>query len=77
VQPVEEKFESISMDVSLERAESVTIEKVQSMVGKRVLVRGWVQHLRKQSKKLWFLKLRDGTGYVQCVLENKLVSIFA
>jgi len=36
VQHVEENFESISMDVSLERTESVTIEKLWSMVGKRV-----------------------------------------
>ena len=61
------------MDTSLPKAVYLEINEAQSLVGQRVLFEGYVQHIRKQSKKLWFLKLREGTGYLQCVLENKLV----
>ena len=39
----------------------------------RVRVFGWVHRLRQQSG-LTFIVLRDGTGYLQCVLSGKLVS---
>lgn len=39
----------------------------------RVRVFGWVHRLRQQSG-LTFIVLRDGTGYIQCVLSGKLVS---
>ena len=38
----------------------------------RIRVFGWVHRLRQQSG-LTFIVLRDGTGYVQCVLSGKLV----
>lgn len=38
----------------------------------KVRLFGWVHRLRQQ-KDLTFLVLRDGTGYLQCVLSGKLV----
>ena len=40
---------------------------------RRVRLFGWVHRLRQQSG-LTFIVLRDGTGYLQCVLSGKLVS---
>jgi len=42
---------------------------------KRVRVFGWVHRLRQQSG-LTFLVLRDGTGYLQCILSGKLTQTF-
>jgi aspartyl/asparaginyl-tRNA synthetase len=41
--------------------------------GKRVKVSGWVHRLRVQGKDMMFVVLRDGSGYLQCVLTGQLV----
>ncbi|WFD00204.1 asparagine--tRNA ligase [Malassezia yamatoensis] len=41
----------------------------------RIKVCGWVHRLRVQ-KDLIFLVLRDGTGYLQCVLQGKLTQVY-
>lgn len=42
----------------------------------RVKVFGWIHRLRRQGKNLMFLVLRDGSGFLQCVLSDQLVSDF-
>ncbi|HPF15682.1 MAG: asparagine--tRNA ligase [Planctomycetes bacterium] len=44
-----------------------TIERLADHIGETVTLRGWV-HNRTSKGKLHFVMLRDGTGYVQCVL---------
>jgi aspartyl/asparaginyl-tRNA synthetase len=35
-----------------------------------VLVEGWAHNVRQGGKKLWFIELRDGTDFVQAVLNG-------
>ena len=64
----------ISLDPSLPAASSVKIRGLADYHNKRVVVRGWVHRLRRQGKAMMFVVLRDGTGYLQCVMTDKLVS---
>jgi len=50
-----------------------TVEHLGAHVGATVTLRGWV-HNRTSKGKLHFVTLRDGTGYVQCVLFQKAVA---
>ena len=65
----------ISEDQSLPKAKQLKIKDT-SASDERVKVYGWVHRLRRQSKNLVFLVLRDGTGFLQCVLNDKLVFFF-
>ncbi|CAK1541501.1 unnamed protein product [Leptosia nina] len=66
----------IKQDPNLPEAVSVKIYQTQDHRGKRVKVSGWVHRLRRQGKSLAFLTLRDGTGYLQCVLHNLLCQTY-
>lgn len=62
----------IEEDKSLPAAIQIKIRDTTAHRDKRVLIQGWVHRLRRQGKTLMFLTLRDGTGYLQCVLNDKL-----
>ncbi len=49
------------------------ISDLSGKVGEEVELHGWVYN-KRSSGKLWFLILRDGTGYTQCVILNNNVS---
>lgn len=61
----------IEEDKSLPEAKKYKIRKVYGAVGERVKVSGWIHRLRS-NKKVVFIVLRDGTGYLQCVLTGDL-----
>lgn len=55
-------------------AASIKIKQAVAHRDQRVSVKGWVHRLRNQGG-LIFVVLRDGYGFLQCVLGGKLVSI--
>ena len=48
------------------------IEDIARYDGQQVRLRGWL-HNRRSSGKIHFLTLRDGTGFIQCVMSKKQV----
>ena len=44
----------------------ISIDEIAHYVGEEVTIRGWL-YLKTGKGKLQFLRLRDGTGIVQCV----------
>lgn len=62
----------IVLDSSLPTAKKVRIVDCVKNRGNRLVISGWVHRLRRQGKSLMFITLRDGTGYLQCVLSDKL-----
>jgi asparaginyl-tRNA synthetase len=49
--------------------------KADEFVGKRVRVFGWTHFVRDARKDLIFVVLRDGTGFVQCVISGKKLCV--
>jgi asparaginyl-tRNA synthetase len=50
-----------------------SIDRLSEHAGQSVTLRGWL-HKKSSKGKLHFLQLRDGSGYVQCVLFQKNVA---
>jgi len=48
------------------------IEDIARYDGQRVELKGWL-HNRRSSGKIHFLTLRDGTGFIQCVMSKQAV----
>ncbi|KAF6208235.1 hypothetical protein GE061_016687 [Apolygus lucorum] len=62
----------IEEDKNLSAAKPIKISGGVAHRGVRVKISGWVHRLRRQGKALMFITLRDGTGFLQCVLTKKL-----
>ena len=60
-------------DASLPIAKKVKISHAKDNRETRVKISGWIHRLRTQSKQA-FLVLRDGTGYIQCILSGDLAA---
>lgn len=61
----------IEEDKSLPEAKKYKISKSYEHVGERVKLYGWIHRLRN-NKKVVFVVLRDGTGFIQCVMSGDL-----
>ncbi|XP_015522434.1 asparagine--tRNA ligase, cytoplasmic [Neodiprion pinetum] len=72
----EAKLVIIVEDSSLPVAKPVKIKDATASRDQRVKICGWVHRLRRQGKALMFITLRDGTGFLQCVLNNKLCQTY-
>lgn len=61
-------------DAGLPRARAAKIRQTVEAreAGDRVKVCGWVHRLRTQGRKMIFLTLRDGSGFLQCILAGDL-----
>ena len=53
--------------------ENISINKLKNFIGKEVQLNGWIYNLRSIGK-IWFAIIRDGTGFVQCVVTSNDVS---
>ena len=54
--------------------ERIVVSEINKYINKRIKVEGWIYRIRKL-KEITFIILRDRTGLVQCVIENKLLNI--
>lgn len=72
----ESKKISLKIDPSLPQARLIKIRQSIENRGFRVLVQAWVDRIRFQGKNLLFIVIRDGTGYLQCVLSDILCRTF-
>ncbi|XP_033749836.1 asparagine--tRNA ligase, cytoplasmic-like [Pecten maximus] len=62
----------ITEDASLPAAKQIKIRDSVANRDVRVKVYGWVHRMRRQGKNMMFVVLRDGTGFLQCLLSDKL-----
>ncbi|KAF6009635.1 asparagine--tRNA ligase [Brettanomyces bruxellensis] len=65
----------IKEDKTLPQAKKIKIKDIANYIGKRVEVHGWVHRLRIQ-KGHAFIILRDGSGFLQCVLTGDLANAY-
>lgn len=68
------EYIELSEDPSLPPAQKIKIREAVAAreAGKRVVLNGWVHRLRAQGKNLIFVTLRDGSGFLQCLITGDL-----
>ncbi|KAL5004047.1 hypothetical protein ScPMuIL_017503 [Solemya velum] len=66
----------IEEDPSLPKPKTIKLSASVENREVRVKIYGWVHRLRRQGKNLMFVILRDGTGFLQCVFNDKLCQTY-
>jgi len=66
----------IEEDKSLPEAKRIKISEGEGFREQRVKIFGWVHRLRRQGKAMFFVTLRDGTGFLQCVLNGTMCQTY-
>jgi len=66
----------ICQDPTWPEAKKIKITDCETNRGVRIAVYGWVHRLRRQGKGLMFITLRDGSGFLQCVLTDTLCQTY-
>lgn len=66
----------IQEDKSLPKAKCCKIKDLNKDTKDRVKVNAWIHRLRRQGKTLMFLVLRDGTGFLQCVINDLMCQTY-
>ncbi|KAG4301489.1 hypothetical protein PCK1_002415 [Pneumocystis canis] len=65
----------LEKDENIDKAVNIKIRQAKFSRGILVKVSGWIHRLRNQ-KNLIFLILRDGTGYLQCLLSGRVAQTY-
>ena len=72
----EAKKITVEEDKTLPQAQRIRICQGEQHREQRVKVYGWVHRLRRQGKALMFITLRDGSGFLQCVLNGTMCQTY-
>ena len=72
----EAKSVVIKEDDTLPSAVDIKVNESVDYRGQRVKFCGWVHRLRRQGRALMFVTLRDGSGFLQCVLSDVLCQTY-
>ncbi|KAJ1899347.1 asparagine--tRNA ligase, partial [Kickxella alabastrina] len=62
----------LTEDPALPQATKIRVIDAKANRNTRIKVSGWVSRHRVQGRDMMFIVLRDGTGFLQCVLTNQL-----
>ncbi|XP_035824730.1 asparagine--tRNA ligase, cytoplasmic [Aplysia californica] len=67
---------TIENDASLPAPTKIKLRDAVKTRGTRVKIFGWVQRISRIGKRLMFVIIRDGSGFLLCVMKNKLCQTY-